>query len=64
MYPIPDSDANLGVMQTYRDLGVTVGYSDHTVGSEAIKAASLLGARMLEFHFSDDTKISLFEIIW
>jgi len=54
MYPIPDSDANLRVMDAFRaQTGLAVGYSDHTVGSRALLAAAALGADALEFHFTD-----------
>lgn len=68
MYPIDDSDANLRVMDTLRDrLGVAIGYSDHTVGTLALEAATARGAQVLEFHFTDtregktfrDHKVSL-----
>ncbi|KAA5597160.1 N-acetylneuraminate synthase family protein [Blastochloris sulfoviridis] len=54
MYPIPDSDANLRVMDALRAAtGVAVGYSDHTVGGAALRAAAAMGAEVLEFHFTD-----------
>ncbi len=54
MYPIPDHDANLRVMETLRAFaGVSVGYSDHTLGSVALCAAAAMGAETLEFHFTD-----------
>ncbi|MEZ5329019.1 MAG: N-acetylneuraminate synthase family protein [Verrucomicrobiales bacterium] len=68
MYPIDDCDANLRVMDTLRDAtGLAVGYSDHTVGSLALEAATARGAQVLEFHFTDqregksfrDHKVSL-----
>jgi N-acetylneuraminate synthase/N,N'-diacetyllegionaminate synthase len=68
MYPIPDSDAHLSVMQTYKAVtGLPVGYSDHTEGSEALATAVAMGAEILEFHFTDsregktfrDHKVSL-----
>ncbi|MFL9839870.1 N-acetylneuraminate synthase family protein [Sphingomonas sp. ST-64] len=53
MYPIPDSDANLRVMDTLRAAtGLAVGYSDHTIGSAALRAATAMGAEALEFHFT------------
>jgi sialic acid synthase SpsE/spore coat polysaccharide biosynthesis protein SpsF (cytidylyltransferase family) len=70
MYPIPDQDANLRVMDALRAAtGVTVGYSDHTIGSHALLAAAAMGAEVLEFHFTDsregrtfrDHKVSLTE---
>lgn len=68
MYPIPDSDANLNVMQTFREAtGLPVGYSDHTIGDDAILAAVAMGADIIEKHFTDsregkefrDHKVSL-----
>jgi len=68
MYPIPDSDAQLRVMDTLREAtSLSVGYSDHTVGSDAIRAAVAMGAQVIEFHFTDtregkefrDHKVSL-----
>ncbi|MDD4735951.1 MAG: N-acetylneuraminate synthase family protein, partial [Kiritimatiellae bacterium] len=54
MYPIPDGEANLAVMQTlHAATGLTVGYSDHTEGDLALRVAASLGARILEFHFTD-----------
>jgi len=54
MYPIGPEDAHLRVMHTLRDVsGLAVGYSDHTEGSEALKAAAAMGAEVLEFHFTD-----------
>lgn len=54
MYPIPDADANLKVMGVFRDeLQVTVGYSDHTAGSDAVEVAAAMGAEILEMHFTD-----------
>lgn len=68
MYPIPDSDANLSVIRSLAEIpGITVGYSDHTVGLEAMVTSVAVGARILEFHFTDkregrdfrDHKVSL-----
>lgn len=57
MYPIPDSDANLRVMDTIRrHTGCSIGYSDHTIGMEALLAATAMGASALEFHFTDSRK--------
>lgn len=57
MYPIPPSEANLRVMETFRrSFGLTTGYSDHTVGTEAIEVAVAMGAEIIEFHFTDDRK--------
>ncbi|MCB0631528.1 MAG: N-acetylneuraminate synthase family protein, partial [Lewinella sp.] len=68
MYPIPDADAHLSVMQSYKAVtGLPVGYSDHTEGGEALALAVAMGAEILEFHFTDaregktfrDHKVSL-----
>lgn len=53
MYPIADADAHLAVMRAFTDLGVTVGYSDHTLGTKALEVAAAMGAEVLEFHFTD-----------
>jgi N-acetylneuraminate synthase/N,N'-diacetyllegionaminate synthase len=52
MYPIPNSEANLNVLSVYKAFGVDIGYSDHTIGSEALSVAYAMGARTLEFHFT------------
>jgi len=55
MYPIPYEDANLNVMDTYRrEFGLTVGYSDHTVGFHAVEAAVAMGVGIIEMHFTDN----------
>lgn len=54
MYPINDSDANLSVIRRFKDMcGLPVGYSDHTRGSKALLYSVLVGAEILEFHFTD-----------
>lgn len=56
MYPIPDIEANLAVMDDFRRaFACHIGYSDHTVGYEALLDSVAAGAQVLEFHFSDDT---------
>ncbi len=61
MYPINLSDAHLNVMQRYRDLtGLTIGYSDHTEGSDALNYALAMGAEVLEFHFTDSREGKVF----
>ena len=55
MYPITDSDANLNVIPRLKELtGLTVGYSDHTEGMTALEYSVLMGAQVLEFHFTDN----------
>ena len=52
-YPTPMEDVNLRAMLTIRDeLGVKVGYSDHTLGIEIPVAAVVLGATVIEKHFT------------
>lgn len=52
-YPAPDDQINLRALPLLaRELGCTVGYSDHTLGSEACLAAVALGARVVEKHFT------------
>lgn len=54
MYPIPDEDANLKVMDLFRQkFNLTVGYSDHTVGTDAVEVALAMGAEIIEMHFTD-----------
>lgn len=53
-YPCRFEDANLKAITTLREafseLGVPVGYSDHTVSQNSMIAATALGAEMLEAH--------------
>jgi len=54
-YPTPMQDVNLRAMLTMEDeLGVAVGYSDHTLGIEISVAAVALGATVIEKHFTLD----------
>jgi N,N'-diacetyllegionaminate synthase len=54
-YPTPMKDVNLLAMNSIgRELGVTVGYSDHTLGIEVSVAAVALGATIIEKHFTLD----------
>ncbi|CAN5164972.1 N-acetylneuraminate synthase [soil metagenome] len=54
-YPTPMKDVNLKAMLNIRDeIGVRVGYSDHTMGIEVPVAAVALGAEVIEKHFTLD----------
>lgn len=54
-YPTPFEDVNLQAMKTMKKaFGVSVGYSDHTVGIEVPVAAVAMGATVIEKHFTLD----------
>ncbi|CAA6813618.1 MAG: N-acetylneuraminate synthase (EC [uncultured Sulfurovum sp.] len=68
MYPIPFSASNLSVIMRLKSLtDLTIGYSDHTEGYQALFYSVAMGAEVLEFHFTDsrdnkkfrDHKVSL-----
>lgn len=52
-YPTPLEEVNLHAMTTMgRALGVAIGYSDHTLGTDVAIAAVALGATVIEKHFT------------
>ena len=54
-YPTPYEDVHLRRIQTLEQaFGLTIGYSDHTLGSEVSVAAVTLGAKVIEKHFTLD----------
>jgi len=61
LYPTPLDQANLGAIpRLARALGVTVGYSDHTLGIDQAVLSLALGARIVEKHFTLDKARSSF----
>ena len=55
-YPAPAEEANIKVLSRYQDeFGCRVGYSDHTLSTEAALAAVALGAVAVEKHLTLDT---------
>jgi sialic acid synthase SpsE len=57
LYPAPESAINLAVMDAWLQNGCQAGLSDHSPGTEAMKWAYLLGARMIEKHFTIDRNL-------
>ena len=53
-YPAPVDQLNLRVIKTLEDYEVPVGYSDHCPDAEAALGAVVLGACLLEKHFTTD----------
>jgi N,N'-diacetyllegionaminate synthase len=61
MYPISNSDTNLLVIKRLKKLtGLTIGYSNHAIGFKALLTAFILGAQILEFHFTDQRENKMF----
>jgi len=57
-YPAPDASLNLRALLTLaQELGVAVGYSDHSLGLEAACAAVALGAVVIEKHLTLDCSL-------
>ena len=56
-YPTNDEEINLNCLKTLKDqTKMTIGYSDHSFGDLALKAAYVKGAEVMEFHFTDTRK--------
>jgi N,N'-diacetyllegionaminate synthase len=57
-YPTPMKDVNLKAMnQIGEELGITIGYSDHSLGIEVPIAAVAMGAQIIEKHFTLDRNL-------
>ena len=57
-YPTPYGDANLTAMiDLFEQFGLPVGLSDHTPGWECDVAAAVLGAQVIEKHFTLDKSL-------
>ena len=60
-YPVPPEQVNLAAIATLRrEIGLTVGYSDHALGIEAAVMSVAAGARIVEKHFTLDKQYSDF----
>ncbi len=58
-YPCPDQNLNLNCINTLRKYfknNYYIGYSDHSVGELAIQTSIILGAKVVEKHFTDSLK--------
>ncbi len=57
-YPSPIVEANLRVMETFREkFKLNVGYSDHSPGNLVVLASVALGSCVIEKHFTANTKL-------
>ena len=52
-YPTYDNEVNLLAMKKLEKICPIVGYSHHNKGDLAIKTAISLGARIIEFHYTN-----------
>ncbi len=60
-YPVKDEFANLESIKYLLDkLNFTIGYSDHTLGLDAVYCAVSMGAKIIEKHFTIDKCFSSF----
>lgn len=60
-YPTNLNDTNLIFMQKLKQFGTAIGFSDHTLGTEAACAAVALGASWIEKHFTTDSTLDGFD---
>lgn len=58
-YPCSSESLNLRVIKTlHSNFQIPVGYSDHSVGSEAASLSIAMGAKVIEKHFTTDKTLS------
>lgn len=58
-YPIQDTEANINVIRTFQEnFNMLVGYSDHSQGVGASPYAVVLGAKVIEKHFTLDKNMA------
>ena len=61
-YPTKIEDSNLiNIEYLRKKFGVHVGYSNHVLGIKACEVAISLGARIVEFHFTDNKRRSFID---
>ncbi|CAN2048423.1 N,N'-diacetyllegionaminic acid synthase [Candidatus Magnetomoraceae bacterium gMMP-1] len=56
-YPLRDDEVNLAVINTYKKFNIIIGYSDHSVGIGAAPYAVVMGAKLIEKHFTIDKEM-------
>ena len=61
-YPVEDRFANLNAISTLKQKfnKCVIGYSDHTLGTHCAEYSVLLGAKVIEKHFTIDNNLSKF----
>jgi len=60
-YPNPNSEVNLANIDFFKKkYGLPVGFSDHTIGSLACEISYVMGASIIEKHFTYNKKIKTF----
>ena len=59
-YPVPPENANLLTIRELEQVADVVGYSDHTMGTDAVVLSVAFGARIIEKHFTIDNNYSKF----
>lgn len=57
IYPLPPGKTNLARMNWLRKYTPSVGFSDHSLGSDLAKVAIAMGAQYLEKHFTIDKSL-------